>query len=175
MPWEELDARHVPEALLAVEGIDFVAGQTAAAATMVKTATGEGTVTWDDGLCSYDFRGDDPLACGRFSKLNAEELLRRDFDSPRPDAALQLPQLFRAERSGDLLVSAKSGFDLRARWELPEHHSTHGALIQPQMYVPVIFSHRIEADHFRTADVFPTVLRLMGKEPSPDIDGVART
>jgi hypothetical protein len=42
------------------------------------------------------------------------------------------------------------------------------------MYVPVIFSHRVEADHFRTADVFPTVLRLMGKEPPAGIDGVAR-
>jgi hypothetical protein len=174
LPWEEIEARQVPQALLAVEGVDLVAGQTADGATKVRTSAGEGTISWQDGFCSYDFRGEDPLACGRFSKLDADEVLHRGFDSPRPDAALQLPQLFRAERSGDLIVSAKRGFDLRARWELPEHHSTHGALIQPQMYVPVIFSHRVEADHFRTADVFPTVLRLMGKEPPAGIDGAAR-
>ena len=112
--------------------------------------------------------------CGAFEGLDAEEVLQLTFDSPRPDACLQLPQLFRAERSGDIVVSARRGYDLRARWEMPEHHSTHGALIQSQMHVPVIISHPIEADHFRTADVFPTVLELLGKQPASDIDGVSR-
>ena len=106
--------------------------------------------------------------------MDADEVLQLTFDSERPDACLQLPQLFRAERSGDLVVSAQRGFDLRARWEIPEHHSTHGALVAPQMHVPVIISHPIAADEFRTADVFPTVLRLFGHEAETDIDGVAR-
>ncbi len=174
MPWEEMEARSVPEVLLAVEGIDFVAGLAGDGATVVQAAGGTGRITWTDGRCTYEFRGADPLGCGAFSGCDAEAVLRLTFDSPRPDAPLQIAQLFRAERSGDLLVSAREGFDLRARWEFPEHKSTHGALIAPQMHVPIILSHPIEPDRLRTVDVFPTVLRLMGKEPAEGIDGIAR-
>ena len=114
------------------------------------------------------------MGCGAFAGLDSEAVLDLTFDSTRPDACLQLPQLFRAERCGDLLISAKPGYDLRARWELPEHHSTHGALVAPQMHVPVIFSHPVLSDHLRTVDVFPTVLELMSKGPAAGIDGVAR-
>jgi hypothetical protein len=175
LPWEEIEARGVPGALVSTEGIDFVAGQKADGTVVLKTAAGEATIRWRDGLCSYDFRDVDPLGCGAFSGLSAEEVLDRTFDSPRPDAPLQLSQLFRAERSGDIFVSAREGYDLRGRWEIPEHHSTHGALIAPQMHVPVIISHPVAADRFRTVDVFPTVLRLMGKAMTMDgLDGVAR-
>ncbi len=173
-PWEEMEARDVPRALLSVEGIDVVSGQTADGRTKLRTASGEGTVGWLDGLCTYEYRGEDPMGCGAFKNLDAESVLQLTFDSARPDALLQLPQLFRAERSGDLLISARRGFDLRGRWEIPEHHSTHGALVASQMHVPVIISHPIAADHFRTADVFPTVLRLMGKQPADGIDGTPR-
>lgn len=173
-PWEEVEARGVPQALLAVEGVDFVAGRTWDGRIKLRTAAGDATIDWHKNLCSYSFRGDDPLGCGPFRDLDADAVLGLTFDSPRPDACLQLEQLFRAERSGDIAVSAKRGFDLRARWEIPEHRSSHGALVPGQMHVPVIISHPIEADHFRTADVFPTVLRLLDREPARDIDGVTR-
>ncbi len=173
-PWEELDAKEVPQALLANEGVDLVAGTSWDGSVKLRTSDGEGAIRWDGDLCSYAFRGGDPLGCGSFDNLDSDAVLKLSFDSPRPDALLQLPQLFRAERSGDLLVSAKKGFDLRARWELPEHRSTHGAIIRDQMHVPVIVSHPLEEDHFRTADVFPTVLRILGREPNAGIDGIAR-
>jgi hypothetical protein len=173
-PWEEIEAHEVPQALLSIDGIDMVAGQTADGSVKLRTPAGEGTIIWQDELCSYDFSGRDPVGCGRFTRLDAEKVLQMTFVSPLPDACLQLPQLFRAERSGDLMISARKGYDLRARWEVPEHHSTHGALIPAQMHVPVIISHPIQANYFRTADVFPTVLQLMGKEPAEGIDGVAR-
>ena len=111
--------------------------------------------------------------CGRGNRCRLDGLRRTaGGERHRPDGCLQLAQLFRAERSGDLLVSAREGFDLRARWEIPEHHSTHGALIPSQMYVPVIISHPVAADHFRTVDVFPTVLQLMGRQAGEGIDGI---
>lgn len=174
MPWEELEARKAPQSLLAAEGVDLVAGLASDGSVHLKTSAGEATILWREGLCSYDFRGVDPLGCGAFGCLDAEAVLQRTFTSPHPDACMQLAQLFRAERCGDLLVSAHQGYDLRARWEFPEHRSTHGALVAAQMHVPVIISHPLQADNFRTADVFPTVLRLMGKEPAEGIDGVAR-
>jgi hypothetical protein len=173
-PWEEVEALQVPEALLSIDGVDLVAGQTADGRVRLRTPGGKATITCDDGLYTYDFSGADPLCCGPFAGLTEEEVLSLTFHSPRPDACLQLTQLFRGERSGDIVVSARRGFDLRARWEVPEHHSTHGAFVPAQMHVPVIISHPIAADHFRTVDVFPTVLRLMGKEPAEHIDGVAR-
>ena len=174
-PWEELEARKVPQAILSIDGIDLVAGRAANGDVRLRTATGEGTVHWDGGRCSYTYSRADPLGCGAFTKRDSKEVLGLTFDGARPDAALQLAQLFRAERSGDLLISAKQGYDLRARWELPEHHSTHGAIVPSQMHVPVIISHPISTDRFRTVDVFPTVLKLMGKQPDSDIDGVALT
>ena len=173
-PWEEIAAKQLPEALLAIDGIDLLAGRMADGRTKLRTAAGEATIDWRDERCSYAFTGVDPLGCGSFDGLDADAVLQRTFESARPDACLQLPQLFRAERSGDIVVSARQGFDLRARWEIPEHHSTHGAIVPPQMHVPVIISHPIAANNFRTADVFPTVLRLMGKQPAADIDGIAR-
>jgi hypothetical protein len=174
MPWEEIEARRVPDALLSNEGVDLVAGQTANGDVVMRTSRGEGRIHWHDDYCSYEVRGEDPAGCGAFAKYTAEEVLDLTFDAARPDALMQLPQLFRAERSGDLMVSARQGYDLRGRWEVPEHRSTHGALVAAQMHVPVVISHPIAADHFRTADVFPTVLRLFGHEPEGEIDGVAR-
>ena len=173
MPWEEIEAKGLPKAILSVKGIDLVAGQAANGDVVLQTAASKGTLRWQGGRCSFSFTGVDPLGCGPFECLDAQEVLARTFDSPRPDACLQLPQLFRAERSGDLLISAKQGYDLRARWELPEHHSTHGALVPSQMHVPVIISHPIAADRFRTVDLFPTVLSLMGKHLDGEVDGVA--
>ncbi len=173
-PWEEIAAGAVPDALLAIEGIDFVAGRTAAGEVAIRTSTGEGSIAWHDGRADYSYRGADPLACGAFEGKTAEELLYLTFEGPLPDAALQLEQLFRAERAGDLFVSAREGYDLRGRWEVPEHKSTHGALVPSQMHVPIIVSHPIGRGPMRTSDVFPTVLRLLGKEPPEGIDGVPR-
>ena len=172
-PWEAPVAQQVRERLLSEEGIDFVAGRTSEGAVKLQTKRGQGTIRCQDGSFSYDFSGEDPLACGPFSNLDSEEVLARTFDSPRPDGCMQLTQLFRAERSGDLFVSAEEGYDLRGRWEWPTHRSSHGALIAPQMYVPVIFSHPLRADRFRTADVFPTALRLLGKDAGEGLDGRA--
>src|SRR5204862_4356740 len=123
VPWEDMEAQKVPQALAAVEGIDMVAGLGANGATFVRTKNGQGSISWKGGLCTYEYRGCDPFGCGAFSGLSEEAVLDLTFDSPRPDVLLQIPQLFRAERSGDLFISAEQGFDLRGRWELPEHRS----------------------------------------------------
>jgi hypothetical protein len=173
-PWEEIEARRVPEALLALDGVDFVAGRRHDGVVVLKTAAGEGRIRWLNGFCDYDFEGADPLGSGCFARQDANDVLALTFDGPRPDAAMQLEQLFRAERAGDLFVSAREGFDLRGRWEVPEHKSTHGALVPSQMHVPVIISHPVAQSYLRTSDVFPTVLRLLGHDPPEGIDGVAR-
>jgi hypothetical protein len=69
-------------------------------------------------------------------------------------------------------LSAKSGFDLRARYELPEHHATHGALLAEQMHIPLATNLPIETEFIRSADVFPTVLSQFGHTLADDeVDG----
>lgn len=173
-PWEDIEARQVPEAILAIDGIDLVAGRATDGTVVLKTSTGEGRVSLAGGLYDYEYRGADPLGSGCFAGLDSDQVLGLTFEGPRPDAAVQLEQLFRAERAGDLFISAKQGFDLRGRWEIPEHKSTHGALVPSQMHVPLIVSEPIATGPMRTSDVFPTVLRIMGKEPPAGIDGISR-
>ena len=74
----------------------------------------------------------------------------------------QLWQIFKSERTGDLVLSAESGYDLRARYEIPEHHATHGALIAEHLHIPLATNYPIAEQCIRSVDVFPTVLSLCG-------------
>ncbi len=53
-------------------------------------------------------------------------------------------------------------FDLRDRYEHPEHRGSHGSLHRDHMLVPLLTNHPIPSP-LRTADIFPTILKLMGK------------
>ena len=122
---------------------------------------------------SYEFTGTDPLGYGvRYNNLSSRETLRETYDSPYPDGIVQLWQIFNAERTGDLVLSAESGYDLRARYEIPRHHATHGALIAEHMHIPLATNYPIAAQRIRSVDVFPTVLSLCGHNVSGyPIDG----
>ena len=78
---------------------------------------------------SYEFTGTDPLGYGVLSKnMSSREALRETYDSSYPDGIVQLWQIFNSERTGDLVLSAESGYDLRARYEIPKHHATQRCL-----------------------------------------------
>ena len=80
--------------------------------------------------------GWDPLPAG----LSSREALEVTADTEYPDALAQIAQLFRTGRTGDLVVSATAGSDLRERFEWPEHFSSHGGLLRDHMLVPVASS-----------------------------------
>jgi arylsulfatase A-like enzyme len=71
------------------------------------------------------------------------------------------------------VVSAKPGFDLRAKHENPEHCSSHGALFREQILVPMGINVKIKKDFVRTVDLYPTILHLLGKPIPRNIDGVS--
>jgi hypothetical protein len=96
------------------------------------------------------------------------------FETAHPDALVQIAQLFRSARAGDLVVSAMPGYDLRERYEHPEHLSSHGALHSGHMIVPVASNVPLAEGPLRTADIFATVLRHLGRDTPPGIDGVSR-
>jgi hypothetical protein len=97
-----------------------------------------------------------------FSAVSPHAALERSFADARPDAAFALTSLLASERAGDLLVSAKVGFDLRARREWPEHHASHGALHRGHTVVPVRSSAPLPDGPLRTLDVFTHALALAG-------------
>ena len=88
--------------------------------------------------------------------------LARSLGEEYPDAAFALTSLFASERAGDLLVSARVGYDLRDRREWPEHHASHGALHRAHTVVPVLSSAPLPAGPLRTLDLFTYTLELAG-------------
>ena len=107
---------------------------------------------------------------GRFSR---QKLFDLTFSSKYPDAVNQAFKLFDSRRSGDLLISADPGYDLRMRHEHPEHRGSHGALHHEHMSVPIGISVPLNGELKRTSDVPPTLLRLTGNEVPATMSGTA--
>lgn len=160
---EQISGMGVIDLLLEIEGLDFIAGQNKDKSILVKKRSGQGKITHQNGNFSYEFRGVDPLGYGTFyENLSCREALAKTYDTEYPDGLVQLWQIFQGDRTGDLVLSAEPGYDLRARYEYPEHHATHGALHAQQMLVPLAMNVPIETEYIRTVDLFPTVLSYFG-------------
>jgi hypothetical protein len=149
--------RALATSLLELEGIDSVAirGETEHTAELL-TRESTGRVGWaDDGFWQ---RGGAFTAS--FEGATPAEALSRSADERHPDAAFSLVSLFASERAGDLLVSARTGFDLRTKAEWPEHHASHGALHRDHTVVPVYSSAPLPSRPLRTLDLFALTLEL---------------
>ena len=192
-PFEKLHQMGVISSLIELEGLGLVAGQSETGDIIVQSRTGQGKISWrsqntdqenpqsilttfkcaDSLRFSYQFTGVDPLGYGvHYKNLSSRTALRETYDSPYPDGIVQLWQIFKSERTGDLVLSAESGYDLRARYEVPEHHATHGALMAEHLYIPLATNYPIAEQCIRSVDVFPTVLSLCGQRVAEHhIDG----
>jgi hypothetical protein len=105
--------------------------------------------------------------------MSSEEALANSFNTEYPDALLQIIQLLEAPRTGDLVLSAAPGYDLRARHENPEHRSSHGALFRDHMLVPLVMNAKVNKEYLRTVDIFPTILSALGYPVPSNIDGIS--
>ena len=182
-PFEQLYKMGVVSSLIELEGLGLVVGRSETGDIIVQSRSGQGRISChsldtDHGnsqnsltafKCadalrfSYQFIGMDPLGYGvHYKNLSSREALRKTYDSSYPDGIVQLWQIFNGDRTGDLVLSAESGYDLRARYEIPEHHATHGALIAEHMHIPLATNYPIAEQCIRSVDVFPTVLNLCG-------------
>lgn len=106
--------------------------------------------------------------------MSFQEALEATAGTEYPDCLLQVIQLFRSARCGDLVVSAAPDHDLRDRHEHPQHASGHGALYADHMNVPLAASTPLAEGPMRTADLFPTVLEWLQRPVPSGIDGVSR-
>jgi len=151
--------REVTAELLELEGIDSVAIRGPEPGTAeLWTAEGAGEVG-HSGAGLFQRGGAFGIA---FAGATPREALARSVGEEHPDAAFALTSLFASERTGDLLVSAKVGYDLRDRREWPEHHASHGGLHRSHTLVPVLSSAPLPERPLRTLDLFAHTLDLAG-------------
>lgn len=115
----------------------------------------------------------DPLGLGTVPlTLDDRDMLAASRNTDLPDAPRQLLQLFRTERTGDLVLAARKDFDFRGPWELPEHRAGHGSLIAEHMHVPILANRPLPRAPLRTVDLMATALEWLGVEHDEILDGV---
>lgn len=159
--------------LLSLPGVGLVAG-TDGEDVVVASRGGRARVRPGPGAqLRYEPGTGDVLGLGGSARtLDPAGWLEASLDGPYPDAPVQLAQLFRSSRAGDLAVSAAPGADLRDFWELPEHRSGHGSLAAAHMRCLAAVNRPVRGP-LRTVDVFPMILRHLGRSVPEAIDGRA--
>ena len=151
--------RSLARELAVLDGIDSVAirGEEPHSVEL-HTRAAVGEVGFSDGTLRQ--RG--PLFARKFDDASPRDALELSYGDEHPDASFALTSIFSSERTGDLLVSASVGYDLRAGREWPEHHASHGALHRAHTLVPVRSSSPPPSPPLRTLDLFTYVLSLAG-------------
>ena len=166
----------IPKELVEREEVDLVAGRGEDEDVYVLSKKGSAKISKHNGRYFYQKDHGDPLELGDVPQegMDSREALEKTFETKYPDSLVQLHQIFQSSRSGDFIVSANPGFDLRDRFESPEHHGSHGSLHREHMHVPLAINAPLKSGPIRTADLFPTMLSYLGMEPQENIDGVNR-
>lgn len=158
--------------LLENPAIDLVFGKNEQGEIVIRSEKGEASTKIENSHVYYKVNSDDPFGFSKMPEIfDFDFLLEETINTNYPDALVQINQLFDSRRTGDLVVSASPGFDLRANFEKPEHCSSHGSLIRDHMIVPLLFSKKTTEKYVRTTDVYPTVLNYLGYPIYENIDG----
>ena len=158
-------------ALVREPSVAFVAAESASGGIWLESENGSARVLSRGGDVAYQPISGDPLLLEGPWSASPREWLEATWDSPFPDAPFHLMDQFRTQRSGDLLVIAREGYDFRARFEVPEHRAGHGSLIRAHMQTPVWSSQPIPSAPVRTVDLFPAMLDWLSVPVPEGIDG----
>ena len=155
----EMSNRAIIPGLLSREEVDHVLTTTEDGEIIVRSSKGVGYIRANSSTIHYEVEGEDPLKYG-FSteKFTDYESLVQTYDGTYPDALVQYSQIFNSKRTGDIIVTAKLGYDLRKRMEFPLHKATHGTNLRGQILVPFLTNIPIIDRKYRTIDVFPTII-----------------
>lgn len=175
---EELSQMHgdLISDLLRNDAVAVVAGRNSRGDIAVFSKDGMANILLEGGHIRYEVTGNDPFGYKVSSSselVHADDYLAETINSDYPDAPYQLAHIFTSPRSGDLIVSARPGFDLRLKYEIPEHKGSHGSLHALHMLVPLMCNAKLSATCARTVDIFPTYLKLLGLDVPARIDGKA--
>jgi hypothetical protein len=157
--------------LVSDPAVALVAGESVEGGLWVESSAGAARIRPAGSRVSYQPLTGDPLGIGGAGTATVREWLETTRDGPFPDAIFNLLDQFRAERTGDLVIVAREGFDFRGRYEVPEHRAGHGSLIRPHMQTPIWASSPTPGEALRTVDLFPAMLDWLGVTVPDGIDG----
>ena len=164
---DDLERKHrrLLETLSLRPEVEWVAYRHHDGGVKIVSDSGTALMSRQDGSYIYDSDGSDPLELGLpQARVGESDALKMTAETRFPDALEQLWHLFTSQRTGDIVVTSKPGYDLRGRREQPEHHSSHGALCEEHMRVPVMSNRKIASNGpVRTVDIFPTVIESLGR------------
>lgn len=132
---------------------------------------GNARVTWEANSFSYEPVTGDPLGIGAQMNLSSGVAYNVTLPSEYPDSLVQIANLSRSSRCGDIVASAAPGWDFRARFEPIPHVSTHGSLRREHMLVPLLTNRPTKSTPRRTTDVMPSALVALGLELPANLDG----
>ena len=167
---DELESEHrrLLDAVRQRDEIEWTAYRQGDGRVKVVSSSGSALLGKDGERYTYGYEGSDPLQLGLSSAtIHESDALGLTVGTRFPDALEQLWYLFTSERTGDIVVTSKPGYDLRSKRELPEHHSSHGALCSAHMIVPILSNRPLSSDRpARTVDLFCTVIESLGLSPT---------
>ena len=143
------------------EAIDLIAARLSPSLVEVRRRDERAEIAVSPGGFSYRATSGNPLGIECFEELPEDATFERTCGTAYPDGVAQLARLVLAERSGDLVISASPGWDLRRRYEPVAHVSSHGALHAAHMLVPLSGSRGFPGRPRRTTDLFQFLSRVL--------------
>jgi arylsulfatase A-like enzyme len=160
--------------LLCEEAVDIVCFRNGDGTIGAMSRRGRAAIKLSGDDIEYRVDGADPFGYAAMpQKMTSRDALKLTINTDYPDAPYEIAHLMSSPRSGDLIISATPGFDLRLAHEDPEHFSSHGSLHRLHMHVPIVSNVKFNEVPARTVDVFPTVFDLLGETVPRAIDGVS--
>ncbi len=123
---------------------------------------GHAIITWGESWYSYLPVTGDPLEAGERDCMSETDAFDATFATSYPDSIVQVARLSSCSRSGDIILSATPGWDLRARYEPIPHVSAHGALHRDHMLVPLLTNKPIAGTARRSIDVMTSACSVLG-------------
>jgi hypothetical protein len=172
---EELERQHRPllDELCQRTEIEWIAYRQDDASIKIASAAGIALLGREGESYVYRHEGSDPLQLRLpHTTISDSDALDVTVETRFPDALVQIWQLFDSDRTGDIVVTAKPGYDLRSWREFPEHHGSHGALCWEHMKVPILSNRPLPSNGpARTVDLFPTVVESLGLTPTKPYPG----
>jgi hypothetical protein len=174
--WPNISSRYhqLVERLLERESVDVMILPTMNGAT-IRSARGDAEVAVHDGnRLSYLRTSGDPLGIGQDIRATSQDAA---YDltaaTDYPDSLAQITTIATSARSGEIILSAKRGWDYRSKYEPIPHVSSHGALHAEHMMVPLLTNRRYRGNPRRTTDVMPSALHALGRDIPAGLDGVS--
>lgn len=162
--------------LLAEEpGVKHVYAKKDANTVLVASQEGEAEIQRDpeDRLRYRVVKGNDPLGYGEETEwLTEEEWLKASYDSEYPDAAVQIPLLFKSKLAGDIFLNAAPGWDFWEPWDIPypRLRASHGGLTREEMVTFLLIRgpgiKQATIEYGRITDLYATLARYLDLPPT---------